>query len=70
MNYQLKNKLEIAEYGILTPLNNVDNLKKAMLLMINNKSLRKSYIKKAKIRATHFCLNNIIDKFEKIICAE
>ena len=67
VNFQLK---ELAEYGILTPIKNLDKLQEAMNLMINNESLQKNYQDKAKQRANDFRIEKIIKRYEEIICAE
>ena len=70
VNFQLKEEIELAEYGILTPIKNLDKLQEAMNLMINNESLRKKYQDKAKQRANDFRIDKIIKQYEEIICAE
>ena len=60
----------MAEYGILTPIKNLDKLQEAMNLMINNESLRKKYQDKAKQRANDFRIDKIIKQYEEIICVE
>ncbi|WP_319016516.1 glycosyltransferase [Aliarcobacter butzleri] len=42
ISFQLENNIELAEYGILTPIKNVDKLQEVMNLMINDESLRKN----------------------------
>lgn len=69
-NFQLENNIELAEYGILIPIKNVDKLQEAMNLIINDESLRKSYQDKAKQRANDFRIDKIIKQYEEIICAE
>ena len=70
INFQLKNNVELAEYGILTPINNVDKLKEAMNLIINDNNLKNEYRQKAKNRANDFEIKKIKKKYEEIICAE
>jgi len=70
INFQLKDKIELAEYGILTPIKHVDKLQKAMNLIINDDNLRNNYKEKAKQRASDFSLEKIIKQYEEIICAE
>jgi N-acetylgalactosamine-N,N'-diacetylbacillosaminyl-diphospho-undecaprenol 4-alpha-N-acetylgalactosaminyltransferase len=65
--YKNLNDIEIAEYGILTPINDVEKLAKAMKLMYENKELRYNFKNKVKIRAKDFEVNKIIKKWEKII---
>ncbi len=70
VSFQLKDKVELAEYGILTPIKNVDKLQEAMNLIINDKSLRNKYQDKAKQRANDFRIDKIIKQYEEIICVE
>ncbi len=66
-NFQLNRKIEIAKYGILTPINSINKIREAMRTIIDNKKLREEYRKKAKERAMEFNKNRIIDKFIDII---
>ncbi|WP_066164462.1 glycosyltransferase [Aliarcobacter cryaerophilus] len=70
VNFQLKDNIELAEFGILTPIKNVEKLKEAMNLIINDENLRKNYEEKAKQRANDFRIEKIIKQYEEIICAE
>ncbi|MCT7629698.1 glycosyltransferase [Aliarcobacter butzleri] len=70
ISFQLKNKIELAEYGVLTPIKNVGKLKEAMNLMINDENLRKNYQEKAKIRVNDFKIEKIIKQYERILCVE
>lgn len=70
VNFQLENNIELAEYGILTPMKNVDKLQEAMNLIINDESLRNNYQDKAKQRANDFRIDKIIKQYEEIICVE
>lgn len=70
ISFQLKDKIEFAEYGILVPIKNVEKLKEAMNLLINDKNLRKDYGEKGNFRANHFRIKKIIKQYERILCAE
>jgi len=70
ISFQLNDKIEFAEYGVLTPIKNVEKLKEAMNLMINDENLRKNYQDKAKQRANDFKIEKIIKQYERILCAE
>ncbi len=67
INYQLKDKIEIAEYGILTPIKNEKLLQKAMDIIVKNKELKENYQKIAMQRARKFEKNLIIKKFKEIL---
>ncbi|MBF7071670.1 glycosyltransferase [Aliarcobacter butzleri] len=70
ISFQLKDKIEFAEYGILVPIKNVEKLKEAMNLLINDKNLRKDYEEKGNFRANDFKIEKIIKQYERILCAE
>jgi len=59
--------IKLAEYGILTPLFNVEKMAEAMKIIYENENLRKNYSKKAKIRVNDFSVEKIIKEWEKII---
>jgi len=61
------NKIELAEYGILIPIQDVEKISQAMKMIYKDKSLRENYAKKAKNRAEDFEVNKIIKEWEKII---
>ncbi|WP_419678389.1 glycosyltransferase [Aliarcobacter lanthieri] len=69
INFQLENNIELAEYGILTPIESVYNLQEAINLTINDEHLRNKYQDKAKQRANDFRIEEIIKQYEKIINA-
>ena len=61
---QLKDTIEIAEYGILTPMNNETRLIEAMTIIMNDTKLRNNYSKNALKRANDFNVDKIIPKYE------
>ena len=54
---------EVAEYGIVTPVNDVANLAASMKKMYEDKGLRERYEEKAMSRAEQFDVNKIIQYF-------
>jgi N-acetylgalactosamine-N,N'-diacetylbacillosaminyl-diphospho-undecaprenol 4-alpha-N-acetylgalactosaminyltransferase len=68
-NTEYKNikDIEIAEYGILVPVNNEEKLAKAMKLIYEDNELRYNFRNKAKNRAKEFEVKRIIKEWEKII---
>lgn len=66
MKYKLKDNIELAEYGILTPVNNVNKFQEAMNLIINDYGLRTGYKKKAKYRVSDFKIEKIIEEYKKV----
>ncbi len=69
VNFQIQNDIEIADYGILTPINDVVNLQKAMNLIMNDENLRVRYKEKAIIRVKDFNVYEIVSQFEDILNA-
>ncbi len=69
-SFQLKDKIEIAEFGMLVPIKNVEQLKISMSLMINDIQVRYEYKEKSMERANNFRIENVIKQYEEIICAE
>ena len=66
-NTDLKNhitkKIELAEYGILTPINNVKLLANAMEIIMNDENLANKYRKKAPTRARDFDVEKIANHY-------
>ena len=59
--------IEIAEYGILTKVESIDSMKKAMRLMYENKELRYNFKNKVQNRLKEFEIDKIMKKWEKVI---
>ncbi len=57
------NDIELAEYGILTPVGDIENMKKAMELMIKDSALRNNYHTKALKRAKEFDKDIILKRW-------
>jgi len=64
---QLKDEIEISDYGILTPINNRKMMIKAMKLIIDNQELRVKYSSKALQRAKEFDKNKIIKEWISLL---
>ena len=60
---QLTNGIELVEYGILSSVNDVNALAKAINLMKEDDILRKQYSEKSAIRIKEFDTSIIIDRF-------
>lgn len=67
---QFNTNIELVDYGILTPVNNQKKLAEAMILMMENDELRKSYASKSKIRANDFSSKKLAAQYQSAICAE
>lgn len=63
----LKTEMEIAEYGILVPVNNVVLLAEAMRLIYTNTALRNNLKEKVFKRAMDFDINKIVNQFKQIL---
>ena len=61
--------IEISEYGILTKVNNIKAMQKAMQMIYKDRDLRYDYKKKAIIRAKDFDTDVILKEWERIINA-
>jgi len=70
INFQLKDGIEEAEFGILYPVGDIESLVKAISIMLNNKKLRNFYIEKGKRRAFDFSVEKIIKEYKKVLLNE
>ena len=68
--FNVTNEIEIAEYGILVPVKNVDLLAKAMRLMYSDTVLLNSYKAKGGERVKNFDAVKIVDQFKKILFSD
>ena len=60
-------EIELAEYGILTPVGDVEKMAKAMKMVIKNKNLGENYLKKAINRVKDFEVKKIMKEWEETI---
>ena len=65
--YSLSEDIEIAEYGILVPVNNIDLLAKAMEKMATDSCLHQRMKEKAFARSLDFDSEKIIEKFNRLV---
>ncbi len=66
ITFEVYNRIELAEFGILTPVNKKDKIIEAMNLLKDNKKLLNSYQEKSLKRAMKFNKDRIIDEFINI----
>ncbi len=59
----IKNQIELAKYGVLTPVANVTHLVGAMRKIIDDSNLRNAYRDRAKVRASEFNIKNISHQY-------
>ena len=69
-SFRLEDDLELAQYGVLVPIQNKELLAKAMGLILDDKELRNGYKQKAFQRAKDFAVEKILKQYEEVICAE
>jgi len=67
VTYQLQNKLEKAQYGVLFPVGDVDRLEEAIVTLLDNNRLCADYQEKAFKRAHDFAVNKIAKQYENIL---
>lgn len=67
IRFNVTNEIEIAEYGILTPVADPLLLSKAMRMMIEDKTMANDYKSKALRRAKNFDLPGFIDQFRQVL---
>jgi len=66
VEFQLHSRIELAKFGILTPINKLETMIEAMSLIKSNHKLLDSYKNKSLQRAMEFDKNRIIDKYINI----
>jgi len=66
VEFQLHSRVELVQFGILTPINKLETMVEAMNLIKNNSKLLESYKTKSLQRAMEFDKNRIIDKYINI----
>ena len=63
----LKEDIELAEYGILTPVNDENALVKALKLIDSDRELKNRYIQKSKKRIDDFTIDKIAQKYVEAV---
>lgn len=67
ISIKLNNRLEIAEYGILTPVDNESKMIEAMNIILKKNEIYENYKVKSKKRSKDFNLEKIINLFEQVL---
>jgi N-acetylgalactosamine-N,N'-diacetylbacillosaminyl-diphospho-undecaprenol 4-alpha-N-acetylgalactosaminyltransferase len=67
VNFQLRERVEIANYGILTPINSTPKMVEAMKVIMKSKKLRDSYIEKSLKRVKEFDKDVMINRFIELL---
>ncbi|MEM6320972.1 MAG: glycosyltransferase, partial [Bacteroidota bacterium] len=66
-HHQITDDIEIAEYGILTPVGNAALLAKAMQRMMTDDALGQQYRAKARKRAEDFAVEKIVAQYREVL---
>ncbi len=66
IDFQVQNRIELAEFGVLTPIKRVDKIIEAMKIIQENSKLFKNYKEKSIKRAMEFDKDKIIEEFINI----
>jgi hypothetical protein len=67
VNFKLKTGVEYAEFGVLTPTEDLDALVLAMEKMFSDSDLRRYYSQLGKVRALNFAKPIIVEEFEQCL---
>lgn len=67
INKQLKNEIELAEFGILVPVGKPDKIAEAILTLLNNCKIYQHYCSVGPKRAKDFDINIIVEKYKKVM---
>ena len=68
INTQIDSDIELAEYGILYPIDENQFLCKAINQLLFNRDLRESYRKKALLKVEDYALAKIIEQYKGALC--
>ena len=69
IKFELRDDIELAEFGVLVPVQDEVNLAKAIEVVIGDNELREKYRQVAKERANDFNIDGIIKRYKEVICA-
>ena len=69
IKFELRDDIELAEFGVLVPVQDEINLAKAIEVVIGDNELRGKYRQVAKKRANDFNIDGIIKRYKEVICA-
>lgn len=68
INFQLKSDIELAENGILYPVDSQKDLVKAIKIMLNDKEKQAQYIQNGLVKSNAYALHKIIEKYKEVLC--
>ncbi|CAA6799296.1 MAG: Unknown protein [uncultured Sulfurovum sp.] len=70
INFQLKSDIELAENGLLYPVDNQESLIKAITTLLDDKERQTLYKNNGLEKSNEYTLEKIINKYKKILCVE
>ena len=70
INFQLKSDIELAENGILYPVDNQESLISAITTLLDDKKRQTYYTNNGLEKSNEYTLEKIINKYKKILCVE
>lgn len=68
INFQLQTDIELAENGILYPVDKQESLKLAIETMLKDKEKQKEYISNALEKSQEYALKKIIEQYKEVLC--
>ncbi|CAA6817419.1 MAG: Unknown protein [uncultured Sulfurovum sp.] len=68
INFQLKSNIELAQNGILYPIDNEQSLTLAINTLLNDKVKQNTYIKNALQQSENYAIKKIIQEYKEILC--
>jgi N-acetylgalactosamine-N,N'-diacetylbacillosaminyl-diphospho-undecaprenol 4-alpha-N-acetylgalactosaminyltransferase len=68
ISFQLKERIELAENGILYPVKDTKSLIEAIELLLKDRDLREKYIQKGRIKSKEYALKKIVKKYKEALC--
>lgn len=70
VDFQMKEGIELAEYGILFPVGGCESISNALKLLDESAELKEKYVEKGKQRAEDFSLKYIVSKYKEVMGLE
>ena len=70
INFQLKEGIEVAQNGILYPVDNQKSLIEAINTLLNNEERKKVYQQNGLQKSQEYALEKIIKKYKEVLCVE
>ncbi len=70
IDFQLKEDIEVAQYGILYPIDDKNSLREAINLLLNDSELYSIYQENGQKEAQRYSVKNIINQYKEALCVE